>query len=283
MKWVLIMENKKDTINLILKSIDGTMSAAGLSLTSPKNPAEEDGDIKFSGENTEVILRKENDILSIICVKGVEEKTVSKVYFDYDAEDWNTKDTKYVANEICESVSGFFGTELVLEAPEAKKNTKQTKTEAQTETQIQKKKTKKESVVTYEAINLANRMENIYPSIKGKMDEHMDKYDLFIEEDYFQEIVTPLVIETITNEDRPVMKKIFNAFNIFYEEAEKDVQSLVAVSILGANFAKDPSLFEKSESYMEENLLGAVKPIMEYLRSPMGKKKLKAFDNPKIK
>lgn len=277
------MVNKKDTILTILKAIEATMSEAGLSLSSPKNPEEEDGDIKYSGDNKDVILRKENDILSIICVKGVEEKVVSKVYFDYDAEDWNNKDTKYVANEICESVAGFFGTKLVLDSSDSKKNDKQSKADKKEETPAQKKKAKKESVVTYEAINLANRMENIYPQIKGKMDEHMDKYDLFIEEDYFQEIVTPLVVETIKNEDRPVMKKIFNAFNIFYEEAEKDVQSLVAVSILGVNFAKDPSLFEKSESYMEENLLGAIKPIMDYLRSPAGKRKLKAFDNPKIK
>lgn len=282
MKYMVL---KKDAILTILKSVDGTMSAAGLSVSSPKNPGENDLDIVFSGETGDVTLKINENIMEVLCKKTCDtEKSVAQILFDIESEEWNAKDSKSVANEIADSVASYFGTPLVLDTPESKSKGDKTKNKnasPEREEAIAKKKNKKESVVTYEPINLAYRMENIYPQTKGELDKNTEKYDTFLEEVYFETIATPLILDTIRSEDRQTLKKIFNAFNIFYEEGSKDVQGLIAVSILGINFAEEPVLFEKCSDYMDDDLRDAVQPIMTYLNSASGKKKAKLFHNPK--
>lgn len=274
---------KKDAVLSVLKTIDATMKAAELSLTSPKNPGEDDGDLVFSGPKGDVTLKTEANILSVVCKRlGDEEKAVAQILFDIEDEDWNSKDTKSVANEIASSVAEHFGTPLIYDTQESKKSDKnKADADPEREEAIAKKKNKKDSVITYEAVNLANRMENIYPEIKGSLDENKEFYEVFLAEEYFENIATPLILDSIRKEDRSVMKKLFNAFNIFYEEGAKDVQSLVSVSILGVNFAEEPELYEKCVEFMDADLKDAIDPIMKYLKTGTGKKKIREFHNPK--
>lgn len=278
---------RKDAVLSILKSIDPTMKAAEFSLASPKKPEEDDGDLVFSGPKGDVTLKTEDKILSVICKRlGDQEKTVSQILFDIEDEDWNSKDTKSVANEIADSIASHFGTSLIYDNQESKKNDKKSdpktaNADAEREEAIAKKKSKKESVVTYESINLANRMENIYPDIKGALDKNTERFEVFLAEEYFESVATPLILDSIRNSDRQTMKKLFNAFNIFYEEGPKDVQSLVAVSILGIHFAEEPQLYDNSVEFMDADLKDAVDPIVKYLRTASGKKKINEFHNPK--
>lgn len=276
---------KKDFVLTLLKSIDGTIQAAGLSLTSPKNPGEDDSDLVFCGEIGEVTLTEEGNILNVNCkTDDTEYQTVSQILIECEKDEWNAKDTKSVANEVAECISQFFGTPLVYDTAESKnKNDKSSKGQdegAQTTAISKKKSVNKDSVVTYEPVNLANRIENIYSDLKGKIDENIEKYEMFLPEEYFSEYANKYIIETIRNEDRQTMKKIFNAFNIFYDDGSNDVQSLIAVSILGVNFAKEEELLSKSESYMDDDLYNVVKTIVTYLNTSSGKKKLKKFENP---
>lgn len=278
---------RKDAVLSILKSIDATMKAAEFSLTSPKKPEEDDGDLVFSGPKGDITLKTEDKILSVICKSlGDQEKTVSQILFDIDDADWDSKDTKSVANEIADSVASHFGTPLIYDTQESKKSDKKSdsktaNTDAEREEAIAKKKSKKESVITYESINLANRMENIYPDIKGAIDKNTELFEVFLAEEYFESVATPLILDSIRNSDRQTMKKLFNAFNIFYEEGPKDVQSLVAVSILGIHFAEEPQLYDNSVEFMGTDLKDAVDPIVKYLRTASGKKKINEFHNPK--
>lgn len=274
---------KKDAVLSVLKTIDATMKAAEFSLTSPKNPGDDDSDLVFSGPKGDVTLKVENNILSVICKRlGDEEKTVAKILYDIEDEEWNPKDTKSVANEIATSISEHFGTQLIYDTQESKKSDKnKTEADAEREEAIAKKKSKKESVVTYEPINLANRIENIYPELKGQLDANTELYEVFLPEEYFENVAVPLILESIRKADRPVMKKLFNAFNIFYEEGAKDVQSLVAVSILGVHFAEEPELYENSVEFMDADLKDAIEPIVKYLKTSAGKKKIREFYEPK--
>ena len=274
---------KKDAVLSVLKTIDATMKAAEFSLTSPKNPGDDDSDLVFSGPKGDVTLKIEDKILSVVCKRlGDEEKTVAQILYNIEDEEWNPKDTKSVANEIAICVSEHFNTQLIFDTQENKKNDKN-KAEVDTEREeaIAKKKSKKESVVTYEPINLANRIENIYPELKGQLDANVELYEVFLPEEYFENVATPLILESIRKADRPVMKKLFNAFNIFYEEGAKDVQSLVAVSILGVHFAEEPELYDNSVEFMEDDLRDAIEPIVKYLKTSAGKKRIREFYNPK--
>ncbi len=273
---------KKDAVLSVLKSIDATMKAAELSLTSPKKPGEDDGALVFGGPKGDVTLKTESNILSVVCKRlGDEEKTVAQILFDIEDEDWDSKDTKSVANEIASSVAEHFGTPLIYDTQESKKSDKKAPSDAERDEAIAKKKTKKDSVVTYEPINLANRMENIYPETKGSLDKNVERFEVFLAEEYFETVATPLILESIRSADRQTMKKLFNAFNIFYEEGAKDVQSLIAVSILGVNFTSEPELYDNCVEFMDADLKDAVDPIIKYLKTSSGKKKIREFHDPK--
>lgn len=276
---------KKDAVLSVLKSTDATMKAAEFSLISPKKPEEDDGDLVFSGPKGDVTLKAEGITLSVICKRlGDQEKTVAQILFDIENEDWNSKDTKSVANEIADSVSSYFGTPLIYDTQEKKSDKKAEQkgsVDTEREEAIAKKKSKKDSVVTYEAVNLANRLENIYPEIKGSLDKNTELFEVFLAEEYFETVATPLILESIRQADRQTMKKLFNAFNIFYEEGPKDVQSLIAVSILGMNFAEEQQLYDNCVEFMDADLKDAVDPIIKYLRSASGKKRIHEFHNPK--
>ena len=280
---------KKDFVLTLLKSIDGTINAAGFSLSSPKNPGEDgsdlDSDLVFCGEIGEVTLTEEDNILNVKCkTNDTEYQTVSQILIEYEKEEWNAKDTKSVANEVAECISQFFGTPLIYDTAESKgksdKSPKNKNEETQDSLVSKKKSINKDSVVTYEPVNLANRIENIYSDLKGKIDENIEKYEMFLPEEYFNEYANKYIIETIRNEDRQTMKKIFNAFNTFYDDGSNDVQSLIAVSILGVNFAKEEELLNKSESYIDDDLYDVVKTIVVYLNSSSGKRKLNKLENP---
>ena len=96
-----LMVLKKDAVLSVLKTIDATMKAAEFSLTSPKNPGDDDSDLVFSGPKGDVTLKIEDKILSVVCKRlGDEEKTVAQILYNIEDEEWNPKDTKSVANEI---------------------------------------------------------------------------------------------------------------------------------------------------------------------------------------
>ena len=278
---------KKDAILTLIKSITPTMEAAGFELTSPKKPGEDDEDLVFSGKLGNITIKAYDQLVELVCQRdGEGEHSIAKILFDFESEGWEVKDCKSTANELAETVSRYFGTPLVYESQENKKNDKNKNDKSgknskdESAPRPKKKNRKRDSVLAYEAINLANRMENIYPEIKGEIDKNIADFGLFLPDEYFEKVANPLILESIRKKDRQTMKKLFNAFNIFYDEGTKDVQSLVAVSILGINFVKEPELLDNCSSLMADELEDAVVPIMTYLKTPSGKSKIKAFENP---
>ena len=276
------MVANKDALQTLIKSIDGTMTAAKFSLTSSKAPEEIADPITYSGEYGEVELKVEENILNINCkALGTDWKTVTQTLFDPSEEDWDDKATKSTANAICEAVSTYYGTECVLPGKAAKTNAKDSKIIAIDPQENIKKAKKKEAVATYEPEALALRMENIFQDLKGEMLNNLGKYETFLPEEYFETLVTPRIMEAIKLNDRPTLKKVFNAFNTFYDEGDNNMQSLIVVSVLGMNLAKDDSLLEKCEPFMDDNLKAAVEPVVTYLKTGNGaKKRIGFFENP---
>lgn len=280
------MVSNKDALQTLIKSIDGTMTAAKFALSSAKAPEELSEPITYSGEYGEVELKIVDNILSINCkALGTDWKTVTETLFDPSEEDWDDKATKSTANAICEAVSTYYGTECVFPGkaakatPNTKKDAKIIEVDPQENT---KKSKKKDAVASYEPEALAIRMENIFQDLKGEMVNNIEKYEIFLPEEYFETLITPRIIEAIKLNDRPTLKKVFNTFNNFYDEGDNNIQSLIVVSILGMNLAQDDTLLEKCETFMDENLKNAVTPVVTYLKTGKGaKKKIDFFNNPK--
>ncbi|MCQ2488623.1 MAG: hypothetical protein MJ143_05040 [Clostridia bacterium] len=277
----------KDALLTLIKAVDGTMSAANFALTSSKTPEDTSEPITYAGEYGEIELKFEENILSVNCkAEGTDWKNVAQALFDLADDTWDEKATKSVANTVCEAVSKYYGTECVYAGKTSKsaKNDDSKVVDMATAVEKAKKTKKKENVVSYDAISLANRMENIFQDLKGEMVKNIETYDIFLPEEYFETLITPRIVEAMKTNDRPVLKKVFNAFNTFYDEGENDVQSLIVVSVLGMNFAKDEALLKSCETLMDETLYDAVMPVVTYLKTGKGaKKRISSFTNPIIK
>ena len=126
-------------------------------------------------------------------------------------------------------------------------------------------------------------METIFPDLKGEMLKNIDKYDIYLPEEYFETLITPRVMKALRENDRPLLKKLFSAFSTFYNEGDNDMQSLIVVSILGMNLFKEEDLLKNCEKLMDVNLYNALIPVLEYLKTGGAKKRISSFASPKPK
>lgn len=277
----------KSALLTLIKSVEGTMTAASFALTSAKSPEDTAEPITYAGDFGEVELKFEENVINVNCkAEGTEWKTVAQTLFDLSDETWDDKATKSAANVVCEAVSKYYGTECVYAGKTAKaaKEGKSNIVDMTAPAQQAKKAKKEKNSDSYDVITLSNRMENIFQDLKGEMVNNIEKYDIFLPEEYYETLVTPRIVEAMKTNDRPVLKKVFNTFNTFYDEGDNDIQSLIVVSILGMNFASDESLLKNCETLMDENLYDAVMPVVTYLKTGKGaKKRIAAFTNPEAK
>lgn len=278
-----IMIELNSVVQTLLKSMEETMALCNLSAVYPEGvkkseaPFVTEGDkhiITLSSNSGAVKIELEGGKLYLLCssqkastAQESDYKQLLVSLLEFEDESFETKDVKYTANEICESVEKFFG--------KAKKVTvgKDAKTAV--------KKGGKNSTVTYEPENLAVRFSNIYPELKEVLEANSEKYEMTLSEEFFNEHANKLIMESIKNGEQQKIKKMFNVFNMFYEEGPKDTQSLIAVSILGMNLKDDEKLLERVEGYMEKDLKSAVTGVIKHFSTLSGKKALKLIENPK--
>lgn len=289
---------KEEALLSLVNSIEGTAAAAGMKPISEKGAAgkntilsEEGGktSVTYTGDLGEVVLELEGIALNVLCRRTDQtaSKTVSTELFDYDTDGFSGKEIRSVANEISESIGKFFGTHVVYADKKAGKggqaNAKEDEGVVYAAPAAAKAAVKQAKKVadSFEPIHLALRMESIYPELKGKVEENVAQFGQFLPEEYFEKYGTAPIMDSIRKNDRAVLKRLFKAFNTFYDEGEKDTQSLIAVSILGMNFAQEPELLEKNLSFMNETLGPTVQKIVEYLQKGSAKRKIKAYENPK--
>lgn len=283
----MTMISVKDALASLIKLTDGTMKAANLSLTSSNAPEDAVEPITYEGELGEVRLEFADNVINVKCKKTDGEwKTAAETLFAPDESDWDEKATKSVANTICEAVASSFGTDLVLAGKTAKAPGKEKETNVidVTEAVTSKKSKKKDAAASsYDVISFTNRMETIFPDLKGEMLKNIDKYDIFLPEEYFETLITPRVMTALRDNDKPLLKKLFNAFNTFYNEGDNDMQSLIVVSILGMNLVNDQDLLKNCEKLIDKNLYDALTPVLTYLGTGGAKKRISSFTSPKPK
>ena len=276
-----------DALTSLIKQIDGTMKAADLALTSSNTPADAVEPITYEGDLGEVRLEFSDNVINVKCKKADGEwKTAAETLFDPGEDDWDEKATKSVANTICEAVASSFGTDCVFAGKTAKTGAKEKETKVIDVTEAvssKKSKKNKEAASQYDIITFTNRMETIFPDLKGEMLKNIDKYDIYLPEEYFETLITPRVMKALRENDRPLLKKLFSAFSTFYNEGDNDMQSLIVVSILGMNLSKEEDLLKNCEKLMDENLLNALTPVLKYLKTGGAKKRISSFASPKPK
>lgn len=282
------MADKKSALLSLVKQLEGTMNAAGLKPEKDIISSDETRDvIKYSGEAGDVRLEYADNALEVLATneEGGTFKTLSTLLFEAESDDWGPKDIRSAGNEISETVADFFGTAFVTAGSQEKggQKAKGGKAAAAAAQAPAPKKKKVKKTDSYEPIDLIYRLEAIFPDYAGKADENEAKYGKFLPEEYLQENADLLkdIILGIRMEDRALCKKLFKTFNTYYDDGEKDTQSLIAVSILGIAAAQEEGLLSVMENYASEDLMNVLNSVAKYLNSGAGKRAVKKYNDPK--
>lgn len=183
-----------------------------------------------------------------------------------DAGQADDKDVKYITNEFGETISEKF-------APGSAKAAK-----AKLPPPVSKAAAKS-GAMAYDANTLANRLTTIYSELRGEYKANCERYGEFLAEEFFVNYGTPAVIATIKKNDKQEMKRLFNLLNEIYDDGTNDIQSLIAVTILGA-LDNDRELLANCVDYMSADLCPTVIQVNKYLASSGGKGAKMRLENP---
>lgn len=167
-------------------------------------------------------------------------------------EEYDERDVKSLGNEL---------TELLEE-----KYSKKTKIVSKTkQVQTVSKAAAKSGALAYDPVTLASKLGGMYPEIKDEIKNNIDTYGEFLCEDFFVNHCSPRVIETIRTNDPQKMKKLFNILGDIYEDGTNEVQSLIAVTVLGP-IKNDPQMVQNMMPYLTDTMLEPVLAVSERLK-----------------
>lgn len=228
--------------------------------------------IVYEGKKGVVKIERSEKLVNIMFANTLPEevedsdfKTLSSTYFDSEAAD--ESDIKYITNEAVDTLTGVFGTKQA--AVKKKMPTPVSKTAA------------KSGTMAYDPNSLANRLCGAYPELKPYYRANVEAYDRFLAEEFFDKYGTKVIIDTIRQNDKQKMKKLFNILNSVFDDGTNETQSLICVTILG-KMDNDPQLIANASEYMEKFLADPVIAVNKYLASPTGKRAKKKLENPPL-
>ncbi len=184
--------------------------------------------LAYKGEKGSLrILYSENKIMLLAGDKDAKSEDDSDyspvASFLFIPDEYDVKDLKSVTNELQENISDAYSPKQIA------KRQQNVKAQATvTRSQV------KSGALLYDPATLAIRLASLYPSIKDEYKLHMEKYDEFLCEDFFVNVVNPLVYETIRENNPQKMKKLFNILNEIYEDGSNEVQDVIIVTMLSS-------------------------------------------------
>ena len=205
--------------------------------------------IVYEGKKGVVKIERSEKLVNIMFANTLPEevedsdfKTLSSTYFDSEAAD--ESDIKYITNEAVDTLTGV-------------------------------------GTMAYDPNSLANRLCGAYPELKPYYRANIETYDRFLAEEFFDKYGTKVIIDTIRQNDKQKMKKLFNILNSVFDDGTNETQSLICVTILG-KMDNDPQLIANASEYMEKFLADPVIAVNKYLASPTGKRAKKKLKNPPL-
>ena len=166
--------------------------------------------------------------------------------------DYDERDVKSLGNEIND----------LLEEKYSKKEKIVSKSK---QVQTVSKSAAKSGALCYDPVTLASKLCALYPEAKDELRINIDTYGEFLCEDFFITHITPKVIETITRNEPQKMKKLFNILGEIYEDGTNEVQSLIAVTVLGP-IKNDPALIQNIMPYLTDTMLEPVLSVSQRLK-----------------
>ncbi len=267
-------------LSAVLKGMEDALKAYGFEAVYPANvkrdelPAvTESGKITidFRGEKGALRIEHFDDKVALLITEKTGEDVAESDFGQLslsllDPKTADEKDTRYIADDFSDSLNQRFGgknkggSSSKLPAPVSKAAAKS-------------------GAVSYDANTLGSRFTVLYPELRAAYKANVDQYGVFLAEEFFANGGTAAVVQTIKGNDKLKMKKLFGLLNEIYEDGTNEIQSLIAVSILGS-LNNDQELLANCVDYMCKDMLGPVVQINKYLASAGGKGAKMRLDNP---
>lgn len=266
-------------LNDIFKNLGETVKDCGFEPVIPAEteksalPAVENSGrivIEYKGENKAAKIEYFNNKITLFGAKKEGEILAS----DFsqlsvsllEPEVANDKDVRFIVNEFGETLIETFGTST--QKPVKNKLP-----------QPVSKAAAKSGMVTYDANTLANRFTAIYPELREEYKANCEKYGKFLPEEFFVNHGNAVVHATIKENNPTTMKKLFNLLNDIYEDGSNEVQSIIAVTILGS-MNNDQEMLAACVDYMSDDMTAPVININKFLASKSGKGAKMKLENP---
>ncbi len=167
-------------------------------------------------------------------------------------DEYTEKDAKGIATEINEYMTDTFIVKKKA-AVKAKNIATVSRTAARS------------GALMYDPITLATKLAAIYPELKDKITKNIEDYGEFLCEDFFVNHANKYVEETIRENNPQKMKRLFNILSTIYEDGTNEVQSLIAVTVLGF-IENDPQLVQRILPYLTDSMIEPVLAVSERLK-----------------
>ncbi len=236
-----------EVFRLIEKQLEKTNTELGFS-----KAGSEESSISFSGDKGiyRIVYDAQTSIMAFECAYDNSDEaqfnTISRSLFD--AETYDERDAKSLANEINDEITSLFNVKKQVNLDKVKMPKAVSRTKA------------KNGIVSYDTDSLANRFGTLYPDMKDAIKENIAKYGEFLPETFFMEVGTARVMDIIANGSDADCKKLFRMLNEIYEDGINEVQDIIGVTILG-EMKNDPKLMETADKYMSDYMSGPVHEI----------------------
>ena len=169
-----------------------------------------------------------------------------------DVETADDKDIKFISDEYAELIEESFGKNGTADKKKVKLPTPVSKAAA------------KSGEACYDANTFANRLSVIYPELRDEYRKNIETYGEFLPEDFFKNHAAPVVIKVIKENDPQKMRKLFNLLNEIYDDGTNEIQSIIAVTVLG-ELNNDQDLLANCVDYMSADMISPVVQVNKYL------------------
>ncbi|MBE6749263.1 MAG: hypothetical protein E7557_08575 [Ruminococcaceae bacterium] len=270
-------------LNLIIKGLESTTKELGFKVvypdgvTAPEVPLFKENDltyISYIGEKGRIRIAFKKNQLALHCATADEADTpdddMRRVSLSLlELEEYDERDLSYIFDEFTDSLLNTFKAKRELRG-----NVKMP-------TPVSKSKAKN-GIQSFDAVTLGNRVGGIYPELKEEYKANITEYGEFLAEDFFINHGNKFIEETIRQNDKQKMRKLFNLLNEIYDDGTNDTQSLIGVTILGTILSENPDLLPNAEGYFGDVMREPVSEIIKYLSSPRSKGAKMRLKNPPI-
>ena len=166
-------------------------------------------------------------------------------------EEYGEKDVKSLINEISENMTDAY---IVRKKEPGKMKAPATVSKAAA----------KSGAMAYDPITLATKFAGMFPELKDEIKNNINTYGEFLCEDFFVNHANKYIMDVIRSNNPQQMKKLFNILGEVYEDGTNEVQSLIAVTILG-EIKNDPHIIQQIIPYLTDTMLEPVLAANERL------------------